>query len=272
MSNPENSATAVVLTPSERVLLFGDRFARPGGMLGTNEVVLSSEARVNADDLVDPVIAAAILASEQAGAVRLEERHGKALFGLVKTHALHVLPGARQVEWPEGSLESRVVQIAREQPKVADLVTRLLGGKESNALVQELFSRMKSVLAARGVLHAEEKKTLKVFTSVSYSLPAEARAAAERDGTEQAKALLDACRGQRPEIWKYIMQGSRPPSARSPRCRTDPAAGDRNDFGTSESIAADRSSGPAQDEAPPRFLRGGASRHPAMRVRARWRR
>ena len=109
MSHPQNAAPLVV-TPSERVLLFGDRFAKPAGVLGHGEVVLSSGAKVSADDLAVQAIAAAYLACEQAGAARLETRQGKAMFGLLKTQALHLAPGQKRVGWPEGSLESWVVR------------------------------------------------------------------------------------------------------------------------------------------------------------------
>jgi hypothetical protein len=140
MSIPQHAAP-LVFTPSERVFLFGDRFARPAGMLGYGEVVLTSGAKVSADDLAVHTIAAAYLACEQAGAVRLEPRQGKAMFGLMKTSDLHVVPGQRMV-----------------------------------------------------------------FTSVDYTLPRHARAAAEHGGTQHVHAMLESCRQQRPQLWNDLTQ------------------------------------------------------------------
>lgn len=207
MSNPQSAAAPLVFTPSERVLLFGDRFAKAAGMLGDSEVVLSSGAKVGADELAVNAIAAAYLACEQAGAVRLEIRQGKAMFGLVTTRSLHVAPGQKHVSWPEGSLESWVVQGAGREPKVSGLSQGLLCSGKENSPSQTMFGRLKAALAARGILHAESKTTLKVFTSVTYTFPDHARAAAEQGGTQHVQALLDACRQQRPDVWKELKGG-----------------------------------------------------------------
>lgn len=201
MSDPQSPPAPPVITPSERVLLFGDRFAKPAGMLGDKEEILSSGVKVQADDLAGKMMLAAFLACEQAGAVRLETRQGKALFGLMETSHLHLLPGARQVAWPQGSLESWVVQGAAREPKFSEWAQALLGSQKSYTPALNMFGRIKGVLASRGVLHAEEKKTLKVFSSVTYSLPADARAAAEAAGTDHAQRLLSECQQQRPELW-----------------------------------------------------------------------
>ncbi|HET7462499.1 MAG TPA: hypothetical protein VFJ82_14695 [Longimicrobium sp.] len=206
MSHPQNAAP-LVFTPSERVLLFGDRFAKPAGMMGWGEVVMTSEVKVNADDLAVQAIAAAYLACEQAGAVRLEIREGKAMFGLMKTRNLHLVPGQKPVHWPEGSLENWIVQGAPRQAKVSDFTQALLCTGKEYSPAQTMFARLKGALAQRGILHAEQKTTLKVFTSVNFTLPEHVRAAAEQGGTQHVQALLDACRTQRPDVWKELTDG-----------------------------------------------------------------
>ena len=205
MSNPQPAAAPLVLTPSERVLIFGDRFSTPGGMMGFNEVVLSSGNKVNADRLAENIFAAAFLANEQAGAVGLELRQGKAMFGLMKTEKLHAVPGAKQVGWPQGSLEALIAASVQQHPKVDDLVGGILREK-SNSPAQSLCATVKAALAARGVLHAEEKKTLKVFSSVTYSLPGHTRAAAEQTGAGHVEQMLRACEQQRPQLWAALIQ------------------------------------------------------------------
>ena len=206
MSNPQPVAAPLVLTPSERVLIFGDRFSTPAGMLGYSEVVLSSGIKVDADRLAQNVFAAAFLANEQAGAIRLEPRQGKAMFGLMKTEKLHAVPGHKQVGWPQGSLEAVIAASVQPQPEVDDLVGGILGEKTSSP-AQSLCARVKAALAARGVLRAEEKKTLKVFTSISYSLPDGARAAAEQTGAAHVEQMLRSCEQQRPRLWAELIRG-----------------------------------------------------------------
>ena len=205
MSNPQPAAAPLVLTPSERVLIFGDRFSTPAGMLGYSEVVLSSGNKVDADKLAQNVFAAAFLANEQAGAIGLELRQGKAMFGLMKTEKLHAVAGRKQVGWPQGSLEAVIAASVQQAPEVDDLVGGILGQK-TNSPAQSLCARAKAALAARGVLHAEEKKTLKVFTSVTYTFPEHARAAAEQTGAGHVEQMLRACQQQRPQLWAALIR------------------------------------------------------------------
>jgi hypothetical protein len=209
MSEAQPAAVPLVLTPSERVLLFADHFAKPAGMLGDKEPALLSEVKVGADELAEKVLLAAFLACERAGAIRLEARQGKALFGLMKTNHLHVLPGTRPVQWPQGSLESWVVQGAQREPKLEDAAQPLLGSEKSYQPASAMFARLKAVLAERGILDAEQKKTLKIFTSVTYSVPARVRDALQPSEVGDVKAVLAACEQQRPEVWSAMQRGIR---------------------------------------------------------------
>jgi hypothetical protein len=204
MTDFQNGAGGPALTPSESVLLFGDRFAKPGGMLGYKEVVLTSGTKVDADDLAIQAIAAAFLACEQAGAVRFEHREGKALFGLMKTKSFHVLPGPGGAYWPAGSLEDWVVKGSRSETKVGDLAKGLLNDSEVASPSQVMFNRLKARLAERGLLHAESKTTLKVFTTVNYSATDVLHAPSVQAGVENAKRLLEQTRSSRPDFWKEL--------------------------------------------------------------------
>ena len=206
MTDPQSPP--FVLTPSERVLLFGDRFTPQVGMLGTSEVVLTSGVKVDADKLAAVMLAAAFLANEQAGALGLEARQGKAMFGLMKTEHLHAVPGQKQVGWPNGSLEQVVARSVAAQPKVDDLVSGIIQDR-SPSPGQALCQRAKIALAARDVVHAEEKKTLKIFTSVVFSLPDASRAAAEQSGWAHVQQMLQNCEQQRPQLWNALMKNIR---------------------------------------------------------------
>lgn len=201
MNQPQSPP--LVITPSERVLLFGDRFTPQAGMLGTKEVVLTSGVKVDADKLAAAMLAAAFLANEQAGALGLEVRQGKAMFGLMKTEHLHAVPGPKQVGWPNGTLEQVISRSVATQPKVDDLVSGVIQERSASP-GQALCQRAKIALAARDVLAAEEKKTLKIFTTVAFSLPDASRAAAEQSGWAHVQQMLQNCQQQRPQLWNAL--------------------------------------------------------------------
>jgi hypothetical protein len=203
MTDSQNAAAGAALTPSECVLLYGDRFAKPAGMLGDKEVVLTSGVKVDADDLALQAIAAAFLACEQAGSLRFEHREGKALFGLMKTKSFHVAPAGGRGGWPAGSLEDWVGKGVQSSPKVVDLAKQLINTEPVRSPALTMFNRLKAGLANRGLLHAESKTTLKVFTTVTYSAT-EATNAAERGGAEAAKRLLASAKEGRAELWKEL--------------------------------------------------------------------
>jgi hypothetical protein len=203
MTDPQTASSSAALTPSECVMVYGDRFAKPAGMLGDKEVVLASGTKVDADDLAVHAMAAAFLACEQAGSIRFEHREGKALFGLMKTKSFHVLPGGSRGGWPAGSLEDWVEKGAQNSPKVVDLGKGLLNDQEVRSPALVMFTRLKAGLAQRGLLHAESKTTLKVFTTVTYSAT-DATHAAARGGTEAAQRLLAGAKESRPDFWKEL--------------------------------------------------------------------
>lgn len=196
------------LTPSELVTLFGDRFAGEGGMLAAKEEVLTSGAKVNAEELARAALAAALLACEEAGTARLETRASRALFGLVKSQKLHLVPGAAPPSWPAGSLEAAFSAAAAAEPTVQDAVTRVLATETFNAS-QHLLSLVKAGLAKRGLLEVEEKKTLMVFTTAAFHLPEATRAAAGREPLEPVRALLHGAEQRRPELWKALVKDIR---------------------------------------------------------------
>ncbi len=68
------------LTPSELVYLNGEMFAKKV-LLGNVDLIHSDE-KVSLIQLGGAILATAILASEQAGALRLEVRERKGLLGL----------------------------------------------------------------------------------------------------------------------------------------------------------------------------------------------
>ena len=195
---------APTFTPSELVVLFGEQFAEEGGMLTARVETLISGARVHAEKLAYAAVAAAALAAEKAGAIRLDHRRGKALFGLVKTEDVRVLPGTdADARFPEGTLERAFADAATADRDV-DAIVRTVLGAESHNPPQRLVALVHAGLAHRGLLGSEETKVLKVFTGSKFTLLPATRDAALAESPSGAKELLRGAEQGRPELWEAM--------------------------------------------------------------------
>ncbi|HEX2202806.1 MAG TPA: hypothetical protein VHG91_05900 [Longimicrobium sp.] len=208
MSQPHPAASPPSFTPSELVVLFGDRFAAEGGMLTAKEEVLTSGAKVSAEEVGQAAALAALLAADRAGTLKLETRTGKALFGLLKTEKVHAAPGAAPAAWPEGSLERALSEGAAAAPTVQDLFQGVLGEESYNPW-QRLAAMVKAGLAGRGLLDVEEKKTLKIFTTATFTLPETTRAAAAREDVDAVRDLLRTAESGRAELYRATVKAVR---------------------------------------------------------------
>lgn len=185
--------------PSELVLLFGDRFAPEGGVLATRDEVLTSGVKVHAQKLMDAAVGAAVWAVHGSGAARLEVRETRAVFGLMKKRHVHLVPGTGSPPFPAGSLEAYLAGSAAAAPRLQDVLQAYIAAEVTDPPARVL-ALMKAGLAERGLLAREERTTLKVFTTVSYTLPPETRAAAEREALEPVQALLRDAEQREPEL------------------------------------------------------------------------
>lgn len=202
MSEPHAPA-AVRLTPSETVLLHGDRFAGEAGMLRNKEELLTGEKKVSADQLAEAALAAAVLGAEQAGSLRLEARTKKALFGLLSRRALYA-GRAGGGEWPERTLEAQLLaRLGAEPAEVGDLVYAMLE-QDVHSPADEVLERVKRALSARGMLEREEVRRLKVFTTWRYRAAPGLADALREQPADPVLALLDGCERDRAEVWGLL--------------------------------------------------------------------
>jgi hypothetical protein len=196
------------LTPSELVLLNGERFAKKV-MLG-NISLLHSDASVSVAQLGQAILAAAFLTNEQQGAIRLEKRKKKAMLGLRKVEVLYALAGARDVTWPAPSLEADVLSVLARSQKddewgdISNIIYAWLR-EDSTSPWQSAIELIKSGMASRGMLEKFEEKKLKIFTSIRYELPQSTLNLSKEYPIEPVEALLRACENNRPEIWKLLI-------------------------------------------------------------------
>lgn len=197
------STVGQALAPSELVLLFGDRFVPEAGMLSSKEEVLTSGVRVNSQTLMEKAMHAAVWTLHRAGAARLEIRQGKALFGLLKTQKLFWAAGPTPAAYPQGSLEAFLAEQAGMEKELDDVLASFIG-KDSHDPPARAIGIMKAGLSGRGLLEVEEKKTLMVFTTVGYSLPASTRELAQRHSLDPVRQLLAEAEQREPELFRAV--------------------------------------------------------------------
>jgi hypothetical protein len=191
----EDVPTAPTFAPSELVILFGDRFAPEAGLLASKEEILTSGVKVNS------AIKAALYAVHRSGAAKLQVRAGKALFGLMNTQKLFLLQGPGTATFPAGSLEAYLLEQAVLETEVEGVLKAFIGEEVSNP-PQRALGLIKRGLSERGMLEAEMKKSLLVFATIDYVLPAATRMAAEAESVEPVLQLLRDFEQREPELDK----------------------------------------------------------------------
>jgi hypothetical protein len=203
VSQSTPTSTVQAFSPSELVVLFGDQFVPEASMLSSKEEILTSGVKVNSQTLMEKAMHAALWTLRREGAVRVEIRQGKALFGLLKTQKVHLVPGTAVASYPEGSLEAHLVEAAGMENEL-DAGLASFFGQESRDPAARALGLMKRGLSSRGLLEVEEKKTLMVFTTVGYVLPASTRELASRHSVAPIKQLLAEVEQKEPELFKAV--------------------------------------------------------------------
>lgn len=195
------------LTPSERVYLNGERFAKK--VLAGNVELLHVDAKVSMAQLGEAMFAAALLASEAIGAIQLEVREKKALMGLRTVEGLFVYHPGSSTPWPSPSLEADLVDSAagaRDSEKgyeVRDLIYDWIA-RDVVVPWKTVFDRAHQALAQRGLLEATEQTRLKIFRTTHYSLPTSTRELLSKRSVEPLRELIESCQRERPELWKHL--------------------------------------------------------------------
>ncbi len=202
------------LTASEQVFLQGEKFAGKGGLLNKYRL-MHNGIEVSQSELVTNMVAAAFLASEKAGATRLELRQKKALLGLTKTTSIYAEP-LQAADFPAGSLEAQIYELAvefkrmKDQNEIWKLVYAWLR-QDVGAPWSKAVEFIQVGLGQRQFVDVVQEKKLKIFTTTRYELPETTRLLAASLPVEPVQQLLAECRQNRPEVWallvKQIKQG-----------------------------------------------------------------
>ena len=197
------------LTPSELVFLNGEQFAKKV-TLG-NVDLMHIDEKVSLAQLTGTILAAAILACEQAGAFRLEFRDRKAMLGLRKVRELFTVPADPRDNLPEHSLEATFSDLAaylasQDKNDIYSILYTWLG-KDSMAPWNTALELFKAGMAERGLLEATAEKKLKIFTVTHYTLPERTARLVKGQPVAPVKAMLESCQRTRPDVWKELEAG-----------------------------------------------------------------
>lgn len=203
MSQSTPTPAFQTFSPSELVVLFGDQFVPEASMLSSKEEILTTGAKVGSQALMEKAMHAAVWSLRREGAVRLEIRQGKALFGLMKTQKLFLRPGTESASHPADSLEAHLVEAAGMEGEL-DAALAAFIGQDSHDPAARVLGLIKRGLSGRGLLEVEEKKTMLVFTTVGYVLPASTRELASRAPADSIQRLLAEVEQKEPELLKAV--------------------------------------------------------------------
>lgn len=197
------------LTPSETVLLNGERFA--GKRLVGNVRLLHADRKVAADQLARAVLMAAALANEEDGAIRFETGKLPRWFGLRSRTALFVEP-AGESSWPRYTLEWAIPTFLEEMRyqegpdriPMGALVDSFFVGDRADPW-KYVIDLVKDGLAARGLLDRRPERWFRLDTGrIEYELPEATAQLATESTPEDVERLFDATRSARPELWELL--------------------------------------------------------------------
>jgi hypothetical protein len=193
------------LTPSEFVLLNGDKFA--GRSKFTNVKLPHKDAKVAIDHLLIAMLAAAVLANEQVGVLALKVGEKKVLGRQRSTVYAHLVnPNA---DWPEYSLEAEIRKQAEsllvDSGREAYVLIHGWLAHDSRSPWRRGFEKVRGNLVSRELLQKIETRRFRVFTKTEYALSPYAVELFNPQQKELTKKLLADCERHRPQLWKLLL-------------------------------------------------------------------
>lgn len=194
-------------TPSELILLNGDRFA-PEVEAGGHQL-LCSDGMVNGHYLAVMMTAAAILANEEENALELELKQKKGIFaGKVKLNLL-MRPVGQPPSWNGYTLESAILFSAgqlfavQEECSVRNVVYSFL--LENRKLAWEkVIEFVEWGLATSNWLMPVKGDAVKAFQT-PFVCPEKVQELAFSQPLDSVKGLLSSCKKNNPDLWKQLL-------------------------------------------------------------------
>lgn len=195
-------------TPSEYILLNGEKFApEPRGE--DRLPLLCSESMVDGVYLTTLMLAAAVLANEEEGALEIEIVQSKKAFGLKGTNELILRPKGQTPNWNGYTLESGIMFVASQaygkaaSPSMKNAVYTLLTQDRLRPW-EKIIELVEWGLASSNWLLPVEGEAAAAF-STPFICPAKVRELAFAQPSAPIVNMLTTCKKNRPEIWRQMM-------------------------------------------------------------------
>jgi hypothetical protein len=210
-ADPATTLTAGPLAPSELALLHGERFTRAQVLLGATGdpqvMLLHADVNVSAVQLGQALLAIAVLANNQARAIRLEPRPKKTLLGLSSTDSLFADAGEQNVTWPTGSLEAKIRPLAdslaaKGENEVQQIVAALV--PRSTEPWATIAGLVVDGLNERSLVEGAAILAPDFFDQSRSILPDSTRKLAADQKLGPVEQLLSDCERDQPEIWQRL--------------------------------------------------------------------
>jgi hypothetical protein len=219
----KNTGTTALCTPSELVLLSGGRFdsraQRDNVTLPDGETIVSSQS------LGEAILAAAILANDKLGAIRLEVETRKTWL-LFSTTRLISSQGNVSITWPAHSLEDFISSKSALQGRgyresVSDIDYKWLGQYPGDEWIslgarigiagttnfwREAGELVKWGMGQRQLLEMAEERSRLIFTKRCYKLPSRTSILTARESVEAIAELLAEYQRTHREVWRVLIR------------------------------------------------------------------
>jgi hypothetical protein len=200
--------TEIPFTPSEIILLNGDKFA-PEVETGGHQL-LCSDGMVNGHYLAVMMVAAAILANEEENALVIEEKPArKKLFSSDPGNRLFIHPVGQAPSWNGYTLESAVLFTAGQfyaiqgDTSIRNVVYSILMEDRKNPW-QKLIEFVEWGLATSNWLMPVEGDAAKAFQT-PFICPEKVQELAFAQPLSPVKSLFSNCKKNNPELWKLLL-------------------------------------------------------------------
>lgn len=204
---------AYPLAPSELVLLHAEHFAP----LAETELTKVTEIApfpdkpaVSAMLLVTCLVAAALLAGEQAGSLTLTLGQRRTWLGLWRRPALYLQSGSVTGSWPAHSLEAqfdrqlaRSISLGTVSLDMVQLLRQWAALDKTKACLG-MVERIQQGLAARGLLQLVQNRRPNTPVQRSYLIPSATRALANNGPWSNVQSLLAQGQQTRPMVWEQL--------------------------------------------------------------------
>jgi hypothetical protein len=193
------------IAPSEMVVLRGEDFAaesvlnsyRPPG----------SQVSLSGPSLAQTLFAAAFLALEKAGDVRLEAEEQQGVLGVGDSSQVTVTPTGQGSPWPPGSYEVEIAAAAQSlmpdnRNTVREIILRLIGDNGEPSW-KRAVDRVIGGLSGRGLVEGQQEMIGDESIS-PYRVTTAAEDHLAQSDLPELQQLIESYQRSRPELWEML--------------------------------------------------------------------